>query len=164
MTYVCIHTCMDSFRYRHHTDTHIFTFIHIHTQDGGTCPESVWKTLRRERIKRAAKERENERQPKRQALSAPRFNFSEKSHEMLVSCVEKALYNRALLLRNCFHVRCDLEGEKNRNNRRWQRNGRENTFTHVHTHTYTHSLTLTHVCMDSPNPFLRVEKEGDVKL
>jgi len=60
---------MDSFRYRHHTDTHIFTFIHIHTQDGGTCPESVGKTLRRERIKRGAKERENERQPKRQALS-----------------------------------------------------------------------------------------------
>jgi len=42
--------------------------------------------------------------------------------------------------------------------------GRENKVTHVHAHTYTHSLTLTHMCVDSPNPFLRVEKEGDEML
>jgi len=40
----------------------------------------------------------------------------------------------------------------------------ENTVTHVHTHIYTNSPTLTHMCVDSPNPFLRFEKEGDEKL
>jgi len=109
---------MDIFRYRQHTDTHTMTFTHVHTQDSGTSPESVWKTLKRKRTRRGGEERRNERQPRRQVLSAPRCNFSGKSHEMLRPCVKKALDNMALLLRKCFHVRCDLEGEKNRKKRK----------------------------------------------
>jgi len=33
---------------------------------------------------------------------------------------------------------------------------RENTVTPMHTHTYTHLLSVTHVCVDILNTFLRV--------
>ena len=147
---------MDIFRYRQHTDTHTMIFTHVHTQDSVTSPESVWKTLKKKRTRRGGGERRNERPPRRQVLSAPRCNNSEQSYEMLRSCVKKALYNMALLLRNCFHVRCDLEGEKTERRGSGREMGWDNTVTPIHTHTYTHWLSVTHVCVDIPNPFLRV--------
>jgi len=53
---------MDIFRYRHHTATHTFTFMHIHTQDGGTCPESVWNMLKRKPEDQDRRRREKERE------------------------------------------------------------------------------------------------------